>query len=77
VLRHQLIVLRRKLKCRARLTNCDRGFIVQMYRCFPSILKVVTIVQPGELALGRLSPLLALEDPRRGGEEVSGVAGAH
>ena len=46
VLRHQLIVLRRKLKGRARLTNHDRWFFVQMYRCFPSILKVVTIAQP-------------------------------
>ena len=37
VLRHQLIVLHRKLKGRARLTNNDRWFFVQMYRCFPSI----------------------------------------
>src|SRR6202035_82278 len=43
------IVLRRKLKGRARLTNNDRWFFVQMYRCFPSILKVVTIVQPETL----------------------------
>src|SRR3981189_507747 len=49
VLRHQLIVLRRKLKGRARLTNNDRWFFVQMYRWFPSILKVVTIVQPEPL----------------------------
>jgi hypothetical protein len=32
VLRHQLIVLRRKLKGRARLTNCDRWFFIQLYR---------------------------------------------
>ncbi|WP_051677658.1 hypothetical protein [Bradyrhizobium sp. URHD0069] len=49
VLRHQLIVLRRKLKGRARLTNNDRWFFVQMYRCFPSTLKVVRIVQPETL----------------------------
>jgi hypothetical protein len=49
VLRHQLIVLRRKLKGRARLRNNDRWFLVQMYRCFPSILKVVTIVKPETL----------------------------
>ena len=49
VLRHQLIVLRRKLNGRARLTNSDRWFFVQMYRCFPSILKAVTIVQPETL----------------------------
>src|ERR1700682_1071176 len=49
VLRHQLIVLLRKPKGRARLTNNDRWFLVQMYRWFPSILKVVTIVQPETL----------------------------
>jgi hypothetical protein len=49
VLRHQLIVLRRKLKGRARLTNNDRWFFVWMYRRFPTILKVVTIVQPETL----------------------------
>ncbi len=49
VLRHQLIVLRRQLKGRARLTSNDRWFFVQMYRCFPSILKVLTIVQPETL----------------------------
>src|ERR1700730_4600347 len=49
VLRHQLIVLRRKLKGRARLANNDRWFLLQMYRWFPSILKVVTIVQPETL----------------------------
>src|ERR1700737_140663 len=49
VLRHQLIVLRRKLKGRARFTNSDRWFFVQMYRCFPSILKVVPIVRPETL----------------------------
>jgi hypothetical protein len=38
-----LIVLRRKLKGRARLTNNDRWFFVQMYRCFPSILKAVAL----------------------------------
>src|ERR1700738_1158546 len=49
VLRHQLIVLRRKLKGGARLTNNDRWFFVQMYRWFPSILTVVTIVRPETL----------------------------
>src|SRR6202011_5777947 len=64
VLRHQLIVLRRKLKGRARLTNNDRWFFVQLYRWFPSILPVLMIIRPrnaGGLASGRLSPLLALE----------------
>src|SRR6266853_6444916 len=49
VLRHQLIVLQRKVRGRAHLTNNDRGFFVQMYRWFPSILKVVTIIEPETL----------------------------
>jgi transposase InsO family protein len=49
VLRHQLIVLRRKVRGRARLSNNDRWFFVQLYRWFPSILKVLTIVQPETL----------------------------
>jgi hypothetical protein len=49
VLRHQLIVLRRRLQGRVRLTNQDRWFFVQLYRWFPSILTVITIVQPETL----------------------------
>jgi transposase InsO family protein len=49
VLRHQLIVLRRRLHGRVRLTNHDRWFFIQMYRWFPSILTVVTIVRPETL----------------------------
>jgi hypothetical protein len=45
VLRLQLIVLRRKVKGRAKLTNADRWFFVQLYRWFPSILDVVTIIR--------------------------------
>jgi hypothetical protein len=48
-LRHQLIVLRRKVQCRVRLMNSDRRFFVQLYRWFPSILQVLTIVQPETL----------------------------
>jgi hypothetical protein len=48
-LRHQLIVLQRKLKARAWLTNNDRWFFVQLYRWFPSILNVLTIIQPETL----------------------------
>jgi integrase len=32
----QLIVLRRKAKGRAKLTNCDRWFFVQRHRVFPA-----------------------------------------
>jgi hypothetical protein len=39
-LRHQLIVLRRKIRGRVRLTNNDRWFFIELYRWFPSILKV-------------------------------------
>jgi transposase InsO family protein len=49
VLRHQLIVLRRRVRGRVQPTNNGRWFLVQMYRWFPSILKVVTIVQPETL----------------------------
>jgi transposase InsO family protein len=45
-LRHQLVVLRRKLKGRAHMTNNDRWFFVQLYRWFPSILPVLMIIRP-------------------------------
>jgi transposase InsO family protein len=48
-LRHQLIVLRRKVHGRARLTNDDRWFFIQLYRWFPSILQVLTIIKPETL----------------------------
>ena len=63
-LRHQLIVLRRKLRGRVQLANSDRWFLVQLYRWFPSILKVLTIIRPETLcalASGWFSQLLALE----------------
>jgi hypothetical protein len=34
LLRHQLIVLRRRLQGRARFTNHDRWFLIQLYRWF-------------------------------------------
>src|SRR3954451_10317727 len=49
VLRHQLIVLRRRLPGRVRLTNSDRWFFIQLYRWFPSILQVLTIIRPETL----------------------------
>src|SRR3981189_2016443 len=49
MLRHQLIVLRRRLHGRVRLTNHDRGFLIRLYRRFPSILKVLTIIRPETL----------------------------
>jgi len=49
VLRHQLNVLRRKVPGRVPLTNNDRWFFVQLYRWFPSILQVLTVVRPETL----------------------------
>jgi transposase InsO family protein len=49
VLRHQLVVLRRKLRGRVQLTNRDRWFFIQLYRWFPSILQVLTIIRPETL----------------------------
>ena len=48
-LRHQLIVLRRKVRGRVQLTNGDRLFLVQLYRWFPSVLKAITIIRPETL----------------------------
>src|ERR1700733_9784174 len=49
VLRHQLIILRRRLHGRVRLTNHDRWFFIQLYRWFPAILRVLTIMRPETL----------------------------
>ena len=49
VLRHQIIVLRRMMKGRVRLTNNDRWFFIQLYRWFPSTLQVLTIIRPETL----------------------------
>ena len=58
VLRHQLIVLRRRLHGRVRLTNHDRCFFVQLYRWFPSILQVLAIIRP-ETSLVGIGPASA------------------
>ena len=54
VLRHQLIVLRRKLPGRVRLTNNDRWFFIQLYRWFASILRVITIIRPEIRRMGHV-----------------------
>ena len=48
-LRHQLTVLRRKVRGRVQLTNDDRLFLLQLYRWFPVILKAITIIRPQTL----------------------------
>jgi hypothetical protein len=49
VLRHQLTVLRRGLQGRVRLTNNDRWFLIVLFRWFPSVLQVLTIIRPETL----------------------------
>src|SRR6202451_3902915 len=49
VLRHQLIVLKRRLPGRVLLTYHDRWFLIQLYRWFPSILQALTIIRPETL----------------------------
>jgi hypothetical protein len=46
VLKHQMIILRRKVRGRVHLSNGDRFFFVQLYRWFPSVLNTITIIQP-------------------------------
>jgi transposase InsO family protein len=48
-LRHQLAVLRRKVRGRVEFTNGDRWFFVQLYRWFPSILQAIAIIRPETL----------------------------
>src|SRR3981189_3509488 len=49
VLRHQLIVLQRRVRGRVHLTNGDRLFLVPLYRWFPAVLKAITIIRPETL----------------------------
>src|SRR5262245_53944083 len=46
VLRHQVTVLRRKVRGRIQFSSADRLFFVQLYRWFPFILKAITIIRP-------------------------------
>src|ERR1700757_3497161 len=51
-LRHQPIVLQRRVRGRVQLTNGDRLFLVMPYRWFPSVLKAITIIRPETLVRG-------------------------
>jgi hypothetical protein len=44
-----LNILRRRRHGRVRLTNSDRWFFIRLYRWFPSILQVLTIIRPETL----------------------------
>jgi transposase InsO family protein len=46
LLRHQLNVLRRRVRPKPKLTVADRLLFVWLYRLFPSVLSAVTIIQP-------------------------------
>src|SRR5512141_881424 len=46
LLRHQLNLLRRRVPSKPKLTVADRLLFVWLFRLFPSVLNVVTIVQP-------------------------------
>ena len=62
-LRHQLIVLRRKMQGRVQLTNNDRWLFIQLYRWFPDPEGPYdhSTRDARALASSRLSLLLALE----------------
>ena len=55
VLQHQLTGLRRRLQTLVRLTNNDRWFLIVLYRWFPSILRILTIIRPETLIHWHLS----------------------
>jgi hypothetical protein len=48
-LRYQLIVLRRQVRGRVRVTNTDRLFLIGLYRWFPSVIKAIAIIRPETL----------------------------
>jgi len=48
-LRRQLLVLRRKLRGRVKLSNGDRLFFVWLYRLFPSVSRALLIIRPDTL----------------------------
>jgi len=48
-LRQQLIVLRRKLPGRVKLSNGDRTFFVWLCHLFPSVLPALVLVRPETL----------------------------
>jgi hypothetical protein len=45
----------------ASLANNDRWFLIQLYRWFPSILKVLTIIRPATMQAGLSRPKLRAE----------------
>ena len=68
-LRHQLIVLRRKVQGRVPLTNNDRWFFIQLYRWFPSILRVLTMIRPATRRYGAGAKISSLSQSLGGFEQ--------
>jgi transposase InsO family protein len=48
-LRHQLVVLQRKVRGRVHFTDSDRLFFIQLYRWFPAVLNAISIIRPETL----------------------------
>ena len=73
--RHQLIVLRRKVHGRVRLTNNDRWFFVQLYRWYPAILRALVIIEPETVVHWHLRALIrqmSIENPLWGAPRIHG-----
>jgi hypothetical protein len=70
ILRQQVIVLRRQVRGRVKLTNLDRAILVQLYRWFPCILRALVIVRPETVIRSHQAGFRAywrLKSRRRGG----------
>jgi hypothetical protein len=68
-LRHRLIVLRRKVRGRAQLTNSDRRFFIRLYRWFSLIRQALTIIRPETLVRWNRMAFAAIGVGSRGREE--------
>jgi len=63
-LRHQLMVLQRKVRGRVQFTNSDRLFFIQLYRWFPSVLRAMMIIRPETLVRWRTGARNGFGEPR-------------
>ena len=81
LLRHQLIVLMRRPRGRVQLTNHDRWFFIQLYRWFPAILKVLTIIRPETLVRWHRAEFRRYwrwkSRPRGGRPQIEAMADVH
>ena len=74
-LRHQLVVLRRKLRGRIEFMNGDRLFFILLYRLFPSVLKAMTIVRRGSIVNECQTDDVSIELLGRSPATASGAGG--